>query len=236
MVVLMILLALILLIFFVPYGVDAAYEEGTAVVRIAAGPFRYTLYPKKPQTEKQKIKAQKKQQKKEAKKKAAEAKKPAEEQPEKPGAKNETIKLREKLPMDFDHLMMYLKLASHAIRRFFKSFAIDLFKLHYTVAGFDPYNTAMQYGCVCSAVEALPEFTGEIIHVRKNDVRIATDFTADKPVIAVRIVFTVQLFKLVHMAVAFLTEYLIWNRKLRRETVSAPISERKEENGRQQDQ
>ena len=236
MVVLIILLALILLIFFVPYGVDAAYEEGKATLRVAAGPFRLTLYPKKPLTEKQKIRARKKQQKKEAKKKAAEAKKPTEDQAEKRASKNETIKIRKKLPMDFDHLMMYLKLATNAVRRLFGSFTIDLFKLHYTVAGHDPYNTAMQYGYVCSAVEALPEFAGEIIHVRKNDVLIASDFITDKPEIAVRIVFTLQLFKLVHLAVAFLTEFFIWNRKLRRQSASASTSERKEENGRQQDQ
>jgi len=235
LVVLMILLLLILLIFFVPYGVDAAYEEGAVSLRVAAGPFRVTLYPKKPPTEKQRRRAEKKQEKKEAKK-AQQAKKPEESAEEQPKGKNETIKVRKKLPMDFEHLMLYLKLAAHALRRFFRSFTIDLFRLHYTAGSMDPYATAMQYGYACSAAEALPSLAGEIIHVRKKDVVIASDFTADHPAVGVRIVLTLQLYKLVHMAVAFLTEYLIWNRRLRREKASASISEREEENGRQQDQ
>ncbi len=235
-IILIILLALIALIFFVPYGVDAGYEDGAAWLKVAAGPFRLTLYPKKPQSEKQQAREEKKRQKKEAKKKTAESKKPEKPSEEKPKVNNETIKLRRQLPMDFDHIMMYLKLASHAIRRFFNSFTIDLFRLHYTAAGRDPYATAMQYGYACSAVETLPALTGQIIRVRKNDVAIDSDFTADSPSAAVRIVLTLQLYKIVHMAVAFLAEYISWNRKLKAESVSAVTKKREDENGRQQDQ
>ena len=45
---------------FVPYGVDVSYEEKVFRLRIALGPFRYQLFPKKPLTEKQKEKARRK--------------------------------------------------------------------------------------------------------------------------------------------------------------------------------
>ena len=53
MIVLIILLALIVLVFFVPYGVDAAYENGQARLSVRAGPVSIRLYPKKPKTAKQ---------------------------------------------------------------------------------------------------------------------------------------------------------------------------------------
>ena len=65
---------------------------------------------------------------------------------------------------------------------------------------------------------------------------IDSDFTADSPSAAVRIVLTLQLYKIVHMAVAFLAEYISWNRKLKAESVSAVTKKREDENGRQQDQ
>ena len=45
MIALIILAALILLIFFVPYGVDAAYMGGEFTLRIKAGFLRFTLFP-----------------------------------------------------------------------------------------------------------------------------------------------------------------------------------------------
>ena len=72
-IILLILLALIGLIFFLPYGVDAGYEEGVLFLRAKAGPLRLTLYPKKPLTARQLARKQKKKEKAEAKKKAAQA-------------------------------------------------------------------------------------------------------------------------------------------------------------------
>ena len=126
-------------------------------------------------------------------------------------------------------------MAARAIRRFFRSFTIDLFRLRFVAAGRDPYKTAMTYGYACSAVEALPELAAPVIRVARRDVALAADFTAEKPEIDMRVVLTVQLYKLVHMAAAFAAEYLRYRIKARRER-SAAASERTDENGRQQDQ
>ena len=48
----MIIIAILLLIFVVPYGVDAAYEDEGFRLGIKAGPFRIWLLPKKGKTEK----------------------------------------------------------------------------------------------------------------------------------------------------------------------------------------
>lgn len=233
LVVLIILLALIGLIFFVPYGVDAAYEGGEFSLRVKAGPLRIRLLPKKPLTEKQQERARKKKEKKEAKKKAAEEKKAREEQ--EPHGKSETIKVKEKKPLDLQLILALLKMGAHAIRRFFRSFSIDFFKLHAVAAGPDPYNTALEYGAACSAVEALSAQKGGVIRVGRKDIELGADFTADKPTVDVRIVLTLQLFKLVHMLFAFAAEFIVWKIKNSREAPAAAI-ERTEDNGRQQDQ
>lgn len=229
MVFLIILLALIGLIFFVPYGVDAAYEGGQARLSVRAGPVSIKIFPKKPLTEKQREKARKKREKKEAKAAAKKAeqekkkKKPAEESEQPP---DQTIKVKKERRPDPEELMALLEMGIHAIRRFFRSFTVDFFKLHCTVAGSDPYNTAMDYGYLCSAVEDLPALTGGAITARRQDIALDADFTADKPVIDVRIIITLQLFKLVHLVFAFGVEYVIWTVRCRREKKAAALKEK----------
>ena len=167
MVVLIILLALLLLIFVVPYGVDASYAQGVLRVKIKAGPIRLQIYPRKPPTPKQQARAEKKRAKKEAKKRAAEEKKKNAEP-----SRDETIKVKKKRAFDLDFILALLKMAAHAIRRFFRSFRIDLFRLHYVAATPDPYDTAMQYGTICAAVQELSSLKGNVIRVGRKDIEI----------------------------------------------------------------
>lgn len=213
---LIVLLALILLVFFVPYGVDVSYEAGAVGLGIKAGPVRISI----PLGEKGKKEKEPKKDK----------------EPDKTAAADETIKVKPKKKPDPDFLLALAGMALRAIRRLFRSFSIDYLKLHYTVAGDDPYRTAMQYGCACQAVEALPLLAGGAVSVRRRDIVIAPDFTADKPEISVRIVISLQLYKLAHLAAAFGAEFLQWKINDRREKKAAAVSERMEDHGRQQDQ
>ena len=231
-IILAVLAALILLIFFVPYGVDASYENGVFRLGVKAGPIRIGLLPKKPLTEKQRARKEKKQAKKDAKRQAKEEKKAQEAQQEK---LDETEKIRKKPDLDFETVMALLKMGAHAIRRFFRSFTVDLLRIHYTVATPDPYNTAMLYGGACAAVEALPAMCGDVIRIRRRDIRIGSDFLSEESEFSGRITLTLQLFRLVHMAVAFGVEFLKWKIK-HRGAKSADANERKDDNGREQDQ
>ena len=227
MIVLIILLALIALVFFVPYGVDAAYENGQARLCVRAGPVSIRLYPKKPKTEKQLEKERRKKEKKAAKaqaKKAEKEKKPADQG--EPQAKDETIKVKKQRQLDLDTILALLEMGVRAIRRFFRSFTVNYFKLHCTMAGSDPYNTAMGYGYLCSAVEGLRGLSEDRITLQRRDIALDADFTSEKPIVDVRIIITLQLFKIVHMAAAFGVEYLIWTIKNRREKKAAAAEER----------
>ncbi len=228
MVVLLIILALILLIFVVPYGIDVIYSDGVLRLGVKLGPFRLWLLPrrpKKPKTARQLEREKRKREKKDAKKRAKKER----------GEQDETQKVKEKKPFDLDFVLALLKMAVHAIRRFFHSFTVDFLRLHYVVGTPDPYDTAMQYAYIGAALSALPPLAGKVIRVRKSDVLVSADFTAESPAIDARLVLSLQLFKIVHMAVAFAAEFIGWKIKHRRKK-DAGATERMDDYGRQQDQ
>jgi len=227
----MIIIAVFLLIFVVPYGVDAAYESGVVRLGIKVGFLRIWLLPKKPKTEKQQKRQQAKEEKKKAKKAEKEAKKAAEKAEKQ---RNQTQKVQEKKPLDLSFVFALVKMGIRAVKRVFRSFSIDRLKLHYVVATNDPYDTAVQYSYLCAALAALPEIAGGVIRIRKPDVQVGMDFTQDKPEISGRIVVSLQLYKIVCVALAFAVEFIRWKNTHRQTDVIA--NERKEENGREQDQ
>lgn len=229
-IILAVLTVLILLVFFLPYGVDVGYADEVLRVGIKAGPIRVWLLPKKPLTEKQKQKAEAKKAKKEERRAAKAAKKAA---ATKDKEINDAVTVKPKPKLDFDTIVALLRMGSHAIRRFFRSFTVNFFQLHYTVACRDPYDTAIQYGMACAAAEALPALAGKKIRVLRRDIEIGADYTSEEPVIAVHIVLSLQLFRLVHLAVALGVEFLKWKINSRREEPAAATNERKDDNGRE---
>lgn len=229
-IILAVLAVLILLVFFLPYGVDISYADEVLRVGIKAGPIRVWLLPKKPLTEKQKQKAEAKKAKKEERRAAKAAKKAA---ATKDKEINDAVTVKPKPKLDFDTIVALLRMGSHAIRRFFRSFTVNFFQLHYTVACRDPYDTAIQYGMACAAAEALPALAGKKIRVLRRDIEIGADYTSEEPVIAVHIVLSLQLFRLVHLAVALGVEFLKWKINSRREEPAAATNERKDDNGRE---
>ena len=229
-IILAVLAVLILLVFFLPYGVDVGYADEVLRVGIKAGPIRVWLLPKKPLKEKQKQTAEAKKAKKEARRAAKAAKKAA---AAKEKEINDAVTVKPKPKLDFDTIVALLRMGSHAIRRFFRSFTVNFFQLHYTVACRDPYDTAIQYGMACAAAEALPALAGKKIRVLRRDIEIGADYTSEEPVIAVRIVLSLQLFRLVHLAVALGVEFLKWKINSRREEPAAATNERKDDNGRE---
>ena len=227
----MIIIAILLLIFVVPYGVDAAYEDEVFRLGIKAGPFRIWLLPKKVKTEKQLKKQQEKEAKKQARKAEKDAKKAAAKAEK---ARNQVQTVKPKKPLDIPFILALVKMGIRAVKRVFRSFTIDHLKLYYVVATKDPYDTAIQYSYLCGALAALPEIAGNVIHIRKPDVQIGMDFTQEKPVICGRIVISLQLYKIVCVALAFAVEFIRWKKTHRSSDVEA--NERKDENGREQDQ
>ena len=226
MIALIIILLLVLLIFFVPYGVDAAYLGGAVTLRIKAGFLRFTVFPRK---EKPKSEAQLRREEERKAKRAARkaAKKAAKETaaaaaPPKPKKKP-----------DIHFLLALAQMGLRAVRRLFRSFSIDFLMLHYVVATPDPCDTATQYSWLGAAFNAIAATAGKRIRVKKSDVWLDADFTEESPQLEGRLVLSLQLYKVVALAVAFGLEYLKWKRQ---HPTGTDTTERTDEYGREQDQ
>ena len=222
MIALIILAALILLIFFVPYGVDAAYLGGEFTLRIKAGFLRFTLFPKKekPKTEAQLLREEQRKAKRAAKKAAKEA------------AAAATPPKAKKKP-DIHFLLALAQMGLRAVKRLFRSFSIDVFMLHYVVATKDPCDTATQYSWLGAAFHAIAAAADKRIRVKKSDVWLDADFVEETPQIEARLVLSLQLYKVVALAVAFGIEYLKWKKQ---HPTGTDTTERTDEHGREQDQ
>ena len=222
MIALIILAALILLIFFVPYGVDAAYLGGEFTLRIKAGFLRFTLFPKKekPKTEAQLLREEQRKAKRAAKKAAKEGAAP----PTPPKAKKKP---------DIHFLLALAQMGLRAVKRLFRSFSIDVLMLHYVVATKDPCDTATQYSWLGAAFHAIAAAAGKRIRVKKSDVWLDADFVEETPQIEARLVLSLQLYKVVALAVAFGMEYLKWKKQ---HPTGTDTTERTDEHGREQDQ
>ena len=222
MIALIVTAVLILLIFFVPYGVDAAYTGGVFTLRVKAGFLRFTLFPRKERgkTEAHLRREEERKAKRAAKKAAKEA--AAAAAPPKPKKKP-----------DIHFLLALAQMGLRAVKRLFRSFRIDFLMLHYVVATKDPFDTATQYAWLGAAFNAIAAMAGKRVRVKKSDVRLDADFVEETPQIEARLVLSLQLYKVVALAVAFGFEYLKWKKQ---HPTGTDTTERTDEHGREQDQ
>ena len=81
---------------------------------------------------------------------------------------------------------------------------------------------------------AVTALAGKKIRVLRRDIEIGADYTSEEPTVSARIVLSLQLFRLVHLAVALGVEFLKWKINSRPEDKpAAATNERKDDNGRE---
>ena len=215
-----IILCLLLLIFVLPYGIDAGYEGGEIRLGVKAGPFRLWLLPR--QTAAQGGRSGRTGRK--DRRRAKRRQEPAGEEE----ASAEKGAGKKKQP-DPDFLLALAGMALRALKRVLRGISIDLLRFHCVVAAEDPCDTALLYGGICAGLSALPQ-----LPARRRDVQIRADFEAERPSAEGRIVLSLQLYKLFFAAAVFGLEFLRWKHIHRQEEAGG--SERTENNGRKQDQ
>lgn len=206
MLIIFIVLAVLLLI---PIGVDGGYTTEASGLQLAVkvGPFRLGLLPKKEKAPKAKKKKKKKKKK---------------EKPE------DSEKKKEKKPLDFKKILQLVKLGLRALGRFRRRLNIDYLRFRYTVATDDPFNTAMQFAAVNSAVGGLCPLVDNAFNIKTREIGIYSDFLREKPVIDFWLTATINLLDLFYIAFAFGIDYLIVTIKQKREQRT---EERTEKNG-----
>ena len=173
-----IIVALILLILFIPIGVDLGNEGGEFHLSAKVSALLIQILPKKPEEEKKP--------KKEKKKKKKKKKKPEEEEGEE----------KRSLPFNRDERLELLRIVLKGIGKFGRAWKVDRFVLHYIAAGDDPYDTAMTYGKVNAALSSLAPLCKKRFQVRDCSVWTDVDFTRDKTFLELGLAMTITFWRL----------------------------------------
>lgn len=188
----LIALGIVFLLAILPLGVLVKYNADGPLVRIIAGPVRITVFPlkkkeKKPKKEETSQKAELKKQEKAAKKAAAKEKKKNE--PEKGGRVLDFLPLA-KLALDF-------------LGDFRRKLRIDRLELKLIMAGGDPCDLALNYGRAWAALGSLFPMLERAFVIRKRDVEVECDFTAEQTTVLARLDITITLGRLLALAVGY---------------------------------
>jgi len=176
-------------IILIPVGVDIAYEERAAWVLAKICGFKIKLYPKDPSD-----KPKKKNNKKGKKTKETSA-----------SEENKTkAKRKLKLKLSREELLSLLKVVLKGFGKFGRKFKVDRFLLDITVGGNDPYNTAMSYAYINSALSAVAPICAERFDVKDCCVQTDINFMAEKTDIDFGLAMSIRIGQLLNVAFTIL--------------------------------
>jgi hypothetical protein len=199
-----IVITLLALLLLMPVGADVGYD-GEFCLRLKVGVVSLTLFPGKKKKEKGGKKKGKSDKAKSGKEKKAKPK------------------------PDKDFIIALIKMALRALGKLRRHISVDLLELKLVCGGSDPYSTAMSYGYATAAVGALYPMLERGLNIRDRDIDIDIDFDAGKPSFSARLILTIQVWEIIYIAIAFLSDFIKYKTKKRREALK---TERTEINGK----
>lgn len=212
-IIIVVILAALLLL---PVGVALKYDDEEVFLSARAGPLKMKILPQKEESEAKR------------EKKAAKKARRAEKKTSKPK--------KERTPLTRDELLELIKLGLKALGRFRRKLSVDLLRIYWTAAAGDPYDAAMQFGYVSAAMGTLIPLIENAFKIRERDVRSSLNFESEKPYILAELTATIQVWEILHIALAFGAEYLRMKRKMKRRLrKKAAEEERKINDGKNSD-
>lgn len=212
MIVLLVIVALIVLLLVIPFGVSARYVDGEASVAARVLCFNIRLFPRA-----------------EKPKKVKKAQKPKKEK--KPKEKPEKAPKKRPKPSP-DELLQLLKLGLEALARFKRKLTVNRFMLHLVVAAEDPFDATVIYGAVNAGLGLVESMRGKAFKARSVDIQTALDYNSTEPRADAELTVTISLGRI--LAVVFAAGWGFMKLKIRAAKQSAAVKaeeERKENNG-----
>lgn len=183
-----VVLLILALILFAPFGVSADYADGSVSLAARVFAFELKLLPR-PEREKKGAKAKKE-------KPAKKAKKPGEPKPEKEKKPKPPLVTREMIPE-------LARLAGRTLSRFRRKITVNRLLIHIAFAGAaDPCGAVMTYGAVNSAFGTLGAAAGRAFNVKKSDIATGVDFDADATRAELGITLTISIARILAVAAA----------------------------------
>lgn len=186
----LIALAILFLLAILPLGVLVKYNADGPLVRIVAGPLKITLFPKKKKEKKPK---------KEKKKKKEKPKKEKKSKKEKLADKH---KKQEKGGSILDFLPL-VKVALDFLGDFRRKLRINRLELKLIMAGGDPCDLALNYGKAWAALGNLFPLLERAFVIKKRDVEVECDFTADETTVLANVQITITLGRILWLVLRY---------------------------------
>lgn len=198
----------LLVLAILPLGVHVRYDDAGFLLRVIAGPVKITVFPRKKKPKKQKTK-QKKQ--KAGKRPESTDSGDTPPQPPKPvpEPKEKGGSLTRFLPL--------VKLGLKFLGDFRRKLRVDNLFLRLILAGDDPCDLAVNYGRAWAAVGNLMPQLERLFVIKKRDIQVECDFTAEEISVIAHVNITITLGRLLTLAVVYgirvLFEFLSMKRK-----------------------
>lgn len=172
--------AVITLLAIAPLGVWIRYDLDGLLLKLIAGPVKLTLIPGKKKEKPQE-----------------EEKKPAKTQVTKSAAP------KEKKGGSITDFLPLVQLALDLLGDFRRKLRVRRLELLLVMAGDDPCDLAVNYGRAWAAVGNLMPQLERLFVIKKKDVQVACDFTADKTTVFARVDITITLGRLLALVTVY---------------------------------
>ena len=186
--------AFLLALAILPLGIHVRYNEAGFLLRVIAGPLKITVFPRKKKPKKQKAK-QKKQNAEKSPESTDSGDNPPQPPKPLPEPKEKGGSLTRFLPL--------VKLGLRFLGDFRRRIRVDRLYLRLILAGDDPCDLAVNYGRIWAAVGNLMPQLERLFVIRKRDIEVECDFTAEEICVVARMDVTITLGRLLVLAVYY---------------------------------
>lgn len=190
----LITLGILLLLAALPLGVSIVYNEEGARVKALAGLVSVTVFPRP-----KKAKKPKKETKQESKKEAAKAV----QAKVKPSHIMEQKKPEPKKGGSVTDFLPLVKVGLNFLSDFRRKLRVNRLEVKLVLAGDDPCNLATNYGRVWAAVGNLMPKLETWLVIKKRDIDVQCDFTAEETLVTARLDLTITLGRILALAVIY---------------------------------
>lgn len=193
-------LGVITLLAVIPLGVSVRYDNRGPLVRVIAGPVRFTVFPLP--------KKEKKKQKPEPPKTEPV---PTVPEPQNPPAPPKPKEEKEDTPkggsvLDFWPLV---QLVFQFLGDFRRKIRVNDLELKLILAGGDPASLAINYGRTWAAVGNLMPQLDRIFVIKKRDVEVECDFTGSETLVIARLDITITIGRILSLVFVYAIRALI---------------------------
>lgn len=200
--------AFLLALAILPLGIHVRYNEAGFLLRVIAGPLKITVFPRKKKPKKQKAK-----QKKQNAEKSPESTDSGDTPPQPPKPLPEPKEKGGSLTCFLPLVRLGLKFLGD----FRRKLRVDNLCLRLILAGDDPCDLAVNYGRVWAAASNLLPQLERLFVIKKRDIQVECDFTAEEISVIAHVDITITLGRLLTLAVVYgirvLFEFLSMKRK-----------------------